>query len=355
MDDPPGRFPPLPPSGPPQFPPQPYPAPPYGAPPAGPFPLDVGRVMHLTLSLFRYRWKTFVGAALIVMLPISALLAVSDYISGTAISRWFADLQAAAQGVSVDLISTFPLQFILISWLVSVVAGIAGYVASAAIVHAAEVTFSGGQARALDSVRAALSRLSSLAGVFVFVFLAVLAIVLAAAAIGVMLILVTAGGGRIAPGPGVFLALIVFVGAFVVLVFLSTRWAFAVQSVVLDGLGVADSLRRSWRLVSGSTWRVLGYSLLFGLLIGLIAVLPATAVTLVLVPEVFSVQPTIVVDPLRSAALSFFNSLISVLIMPLPMIGLTLLYFDLRWRRGEPVPVPGGGTTAAGGGPGGIG
>ena len=42
----------------------------------GQYPLDMGRIFELTFSLFRFNWRTFVVAALLVMIPVSALLAV---------------------------------------------------------------------------------------------------------------------------------------------------------------------------------------------------------------------------------------------------------------------------------------
>ena len=42
------------------------------------------------------------------------------------------------------------------------------------------------------------------------------------------------------------------------------------------------------------------------------------------------------------------SSAISLVLAPFSSIVLTLLYFDLRWRHGERVPLPGGGETGGG-------
>ncbi|MFD1542136.1 glycerophosphoryl diester phosphodiesterase membrane domain-containing protein [Nonomuraea guangzhouensis] len=50
-----------------------------------------------------------------------------------------------------------------------------------------------------------------------------------------------------------------------------TRFALAAPAVVLEGKGPIEALRRSWNLVTGDFWRVLGILLLTSLLVGLVA------------------------------------------------------------------------------------
>jgi membrane-anchored glycerophosphoryl diester phosphodiesterase (GDPDase) len=52
--------------------------------------------------------------------------------------------------------------------------------------------------------------------------------------------------------------------------FFSTRFAFAAPAAVLEGRGPIDAMRRSWNLVTGDFWRVLGIMLLTMLLVGLV-------------------------------------------------------------------------------------
>jgi membrane-anchored glycerophosphoryl diester phosphodiesterase (GDPDase) len=139
----------------------------------------------------------------------------------------------------------------------------------------------------------------------------------------------------------VFFGLIVFVATFVGLIFVAIRFAFVVPVVMLESTGAIDALRRSWGLVSGSSWRVLGYLIVLGLVVGVIGGLLSTVINLAIVPVRPTSLTTFVVDPVRLAISSFISGLITSALMPVPAIGTALLYFDLRWRRGEPVPQPG--------------
>ena len=61
-----------------------------------------------------------------------------------------------------------------------------------------------------------------------------------------------------------------FVALIVPGLFLAARWSLVTPVVVLEKLGATDALRRSWELVRGQTWTVLGVVLLT-LLLALVA------------------------------------------------------------------------------------
>ena len=61
-------------------------------------------------------------------------------------------------------------------------------------------------------------------------------------------------------------------------------------------------------------------------------------ISLVINPVRATSFTTFEVDPIRLAISTFLSGLITSALMPIPAIGTALLYFDLRWRRGEPVP-----------------
>ena len=50
---------------------------------------------------------------------------------------------------------------------------------------------------------------------------------------------------------------------------------------------------------------------------------------------------TTTLDPVRLTLVNFGGNLISAVLMPFTAIGMMLLYMDLRFRKGEPVPQPG--------------
>jgi hypothetical protein len=297
----------------------------------------LGRILELTFSIFRYRWKTFVGIALLIMVPAWVLLSISTALLYTS-TDWYTLM--AEQFRTGEFENPLPRLWpaLLANFVISALVGIATSVAVGALTDAAATTYSGGVPSAGASVQRSLGRLLTYVGVFLVTLAISFVIVFIGVLVGLALFFATASGGRAQPGPLVFFGLIVFVATFVALVFIAIRFAFAVPVVVVESAGARDALRRSWRLVSGSSWRVLGYLLVFGLLVGLVGALVSTVINIVVSPIRPTSLTTFVVDPVRLGISTFITGLISTALMPLPAIGMALLYFDLRWRRGEPVP-----------------
>ena len=343
-DGPPG-FPPPPENRPPGFPP---PHNPYGyqpGPPA-PYPLDLGRILELTFSMFRFRWRTFVTISLAIMVPAWIVLSVSTAVFYTS-NDWYTQVANWVRGGEIgDLLLSFGGAW-LVNFVISAIVGIAGSVALGAVTYAAATTYSGGTPTPSDSIRRSLSRLPTYLGIFLVTLAVTFTILFVGVLIGLVLFFATASGGRPQPGPLVFFGLIVFVAAFVALVFIVIRFAFNIPAVMLESAGTIDALKRSWRLASGSSWRVLGYLLVLGLIVGLAGGLISTVVNLVIQPVRATGLTTFTVDPIRLAIATFVSGLIEAVLMPIPAIGTMLLYFDLRWRRGEPVPQPGSTAPAA--------
>jgi hypothetical protein len=116
---------------------------------------------------------------------------------------------------------------------------------------------------------------------------------------------------------GVLLGLIALV---VPGIYLAVRWYVATQSVVAEELGPVEALQRSGELVHGMWWRVLGISLVVGL-IGVVAggllALPVGALAAAADSGALLVLGNVIAD---SVILSF------------TALAGTLLFFDLRAR-----------------------
>src|SRR5687768_5955291 len=342
----PPSFPPPSEPGPPGFPPPPQQQPPgfppynrygYQPQPRGNYPLDLGRILELTFSIFRFRWKTFVGIALLIMVPVGIVLSLSTVLLYTG-DDWYTQLENMIR--TGELENPLPRLWpaFLANFVISVIVAIATFVATGALADAAAATYAGGPASSGASVRRSLGRLLTYIGVYLLTVAISLLIVFVGVFIGLALFFATASGGRIEPGPFVFLGLIVFVATFVALVFIAIRLALSVPIVMLESVGAMDALRRSWRLVSSSSWRVFGYLIVFALLVGVTAGLLSAVVNIVINPVRITSVTTFTLDPVRLAIATFVSGLITAALMPLPAIATALLYFDLRWRRGEPVP-----------------
>lgn len=124
---------------------------------------------------------------------------------------------------------------------------------------------------------------------------------------------------------GVLLGSFVF---FVVGLWLTIRWSFTTQAVVVDGRRGIAALQRSSELVAGSWWRV--------------AAITVLAVAALLVPAGAVYVP---LDLLAHSADSSAITLVAdvaalTLIAPAYALILTLLYFDLLARHRLPAMVP---------------
>ncbi|MDF5751376.1 glycerophosphoryl diester phosphodiesterase membrane domain-containing protein [Spongiactinospora sp. TRM90649] len=137
----------------------------------------------------------------------------------------------------------------------------------------------GGKITAGEAWRLVRSRLPALFGLVMLIGLVMIAPALALVPL-ISVVASTAGVGTTmlvtVVGGAVYLAWVLYFYA---------RFAFAAPVVVLERRGVIDSLRRSWNLVTGSFWRVLGIMILaylIVLLIGYVVNIPFTLIAFII-------------------------------------------------------------------------
>ncbi len=339
----PGRFPP---------PPDAPPGPPLGAgaPPRPLFPLSADRVLQLTFSLFRFRWRALVGAGLAIMVPTFVVVAIAQTLVGDDLIRAQQAQLDFAAGRTIGISDLLPLRLLLVNYLGVAVVGIAGYIAQGAMIHLAAATYAGRRATVGQALRATLRRTPTLLGIALMFFVTMFLLTLLGALAGAGLIVASASGGQIQPGPAVFAGLLVIVAVVALVLFIAVRWALAIQAAMLEGLPARRSLGRSWRLVSGSSWRVLGYSIFFALLVGVVGTFIGALFAAFTGSGMRVIDDRVVFEPIAYLVASMVDGLIAISLAPISVIGLTLLYFDLRFRRGEaPAPEsPAAGAPAAG-------
>ncbi len=127
-------------------------------------------------------------------------------------------------------------------------------------------------------------------------------------------------------GLGLLLAVIV-VPAFVMIVVM-VYWSLSSQAVVVEGRKPLDALKRSFRLVQGSWWRVFGITVVLLLVLlglGLVLAAPFALASRLVAPDGNTVSGT---------AFEYLSGLIiAVTVTPPLAIATTLLYYDLRVRK----------------------
>lgn len=117
------------------------------------------------------------------------------------------------------------------------------------------------------------------------------------------------------------------------LLFLWTRFAFAGPAIVLEGVGVFASLRRSWQLTRfPGFWRILGIRVLTLILASFVAQILVIPLTMILIAVMFtalSPSALVTVQVLMGAATTLISAAAAT---PITATVDTLLYVDQRMR-----------------------
>ena len=329
------------------------------------YPISLGRGLSLAFHLFRFGWRTFVAINVVAFLPVAVISGVVAYATQDAIVDWqrLVLANATTAAGSTDLISAAP-------WSAYVLIILSGFVVvpfsalgAGALIHAIAAAIAGQRLSARASFSTAIGRFWSLLALSLVLAVPGTALGLLGFVLPMLRLAPTAF--NISGGPLALLGLVLFVAVLFGAVFAVICIAFATQSLVIEHLSVADALRRSWRLLAGSMLRFVGWAFVFGLIIGLIGIaigIPVGIAALIISPPRLTDLSSL--GSFSATAVLFetlLTTILGAIIEPIVVIGLTLLYFDVRWRHGEDVPVPGrrplgdtaqtqpGGYTAGGG------
>ena len=326
------------------------PPPPPGsgpAPQAGFYPITIGRGISLAFHLFRFGWRTFVSISVLAYIPLLITSAWAEYVTFDAINAWQQSLIGDPLGPPPDprlALTGFPTTAFGVLVLVTVISGPFATIGMAALVDALAGAIRGERLSVRRSFRAAFARLPGLLGLFLILTLGGIAASVVGFIAPVLGALPSALG--IGGGPVALFGLIVFVALTFGFIFVMIRIAFAVQVLMIENVSMADALRRSWRLLSGAMLRLVGWMIVFALIVGLLG----------LVFEICGVIVAFITSPPQPSSISTIGStfgvtfgvllsvtstLAAAVFQPLVVAGTTLLYLDIRWRHGESVPAPG--------------
>ncbi|CAN5808715.1 hypothetical protein BH24CHL6_BH24CHL6_01410 [soil metagenome] len=299
-------------------------------------PLSVGQLFGLSMRMYRFGWRPLLAAAALLLVPLYAAQTLVEIVVSPLINRWVTAWEqwleeferlATEPGFETRLppLPDFPAGFweaVLISLLVGVLGAVVGGLAMAAVIFAVGRIYEGSEASARDAVGRALRRAPSLIGAQLLFFVVAMGIAILGLGLGVALL--AQGAGLLA-----FVGAVLLVSATVALVIVTVRWIFMQQAIMLEGRGAPDGLGRSWRLVGGSALRVLGYVLLVSVVVGLVGAIFVSIASLLVTGS----RPPM--DPLTIALNYLLAGAFTILATPFTTIYFTLLYFDIRWRRGE--------------------
>ncbi|HWH24906.1 MAG TPA: hypothetical protein VNW68_08455 [Candidatus Limnocylindria bacterium] len=325
---------------PPRFPPAEPPAGPAGHPI---HPLTVSRTISLAIRLVRFGWRTIFAIVLLFFVPLYVIVgAVQAAIMPMAfefaaeMQAWMVDYQRQLAGG--ELPAFLPplgtlIDFLLLNLAISMATALIGWYGQAAVVHAIGQVYLERRPTIGGSIGQVVRRLVPLTAAWLLIGAVMLGVLLAGVIAGAAMIATSDGGA------GAFLGLLVVVSIVAVLIFLTVRWLLVPQTLMLEESSGVGALGRSWRLVAGSSWRVLGYLLLLMIMVGLIVAALGAVVGLVfglgtaMTPgNGLPLPPS---DPAFVFSQTLLSGLLAAVFEPFLLAAFVLLYHDLRWRRGE--------------------
>ena len=269
-------------------------------------PLGIGDIVDRVFGMYRAQPLLFLVVSAIPYLVLAIGVAVLGVGFVGALAARLGGSTVVADRLDPELIAA-GLIFVLVFFAIAIVVF---SIQSAALVHAASERYHGRETTIRESLRVGLRASPRLivAGILAFLGLLIVptAVIVAAALTQQALVLV----------PATFAALLLFF-------FLITSWMLVPVVATVEGAGPVRSLIRSWRLTSGSRWRVLG-------LLSLLVVLQVV----IGIVFAFVFLASFIADPLARTVLQQAANLVAnVVWAPVQWGTFTVLYYDTRVRR----------------------
>lgn len=294
-------------------------------------PLGFGEVLDGAFSLYRRNFGSFVATALF---PSLALL-VAGVLYALAMARAIqqegsvAGASTAVTGPLLGLVGVGVL-VMLLSW--------------AALARQAAQAFTGAPIGTGEGLRAGLHAMLPLLGASFLAIVATLVGVAAAGLVGAILMMIGAAIGTVV---GVIFTVVMFLGILLAYATGGALFAGAIPPIVVEGRGPLSALTRSFDLLRGAYWRVVG---LIAVSI-IIAYLPVAGVTFLTGTSSMMFNPATTDMPGAGAlvAQQVLGWVATVLTTPFVVSAIVLNYFDRRVRtEGLDVQVMADGLALAG-------
>ena len=285
-------------------------------------PLGVGDVLDRTFTVYRSKPLIFIGiSAIWYLLLFLVFIVLGAIIFAGSLSSFARQTTSPSPefvaGAIVGIIGF---------GIVAVVVAIFLFSAqSAGIVHAAARRYLAREVTIGESFRAGLSAAGRLFFAGLLVFLAIAALWLLVFVIGGIAAAVAREpvAGVLVIGLGVIVAI---AGTF----YLAASWLVAPVIVVVEKLGPIAALGRSWRLSSGSRWRIIGIQALLGIL-NLVLSLLISGIFGGLAAAGQTEQPG--QFGVSTVVQTLVNLASTIIWAPVEWIAFTILYYDLRVRK----------------------
>ena len=246
-------------------------------------PLGVSDIVDETFQMYRRNFLLFISITAVLVVP----LAVIHILQQLAVQR-----QATTDGIVG--VSFMSLVVILLRYL-------ADLAVLTAVIHAASELRMGRKTSVSEAYFGGMERYAAVIRVSLLLFVAIL------------LICITVIGIPVA-------------------IYLGVAWALAIYVAVIEHEGAFASLKRSRELVKGNWWRVLGVTVLIGLIVILVQFIFAIPSALLSLPvEFFSNSTNSSAGAITISTI--LDTIGTIITGPIIYIACLLLYYDLRARK----------------------
>lgn len=265
--------------------------------PFGLQPMGVGEILDAAIKLYRSQWKRLMAIVAIALVPITFLQVFLTREIGAPLTD---PTTTPAELESTVLVSVILAAIQLLIVQPFLVAAVAKASADVYLGHTVVVG---------PTFRFAVSKIHSILWISILQVLAVLVPMI------VLVLLAVLVSDELA----IVILFLLVIPAIVVFF----RFIFGSTVLVVEGRKGTRSLRRSWRLVKGSFWKVFGTFLL-------------AAVLSSIVESILSIPGAIAYAAIGSAGWPFYAiglSLAAIVTTPFTTLITVLLYFDLRIRK----------------------
>ena len=309
--------------------------PPYGRPTAPkpglvPLrPLTVGEILDGAFSSIRWNPKTVLGSSAIVAAAVGVVTAVvtqvlqHDVFTNVVYPSNGVTLTSAQLGKYLGLIfATLGVTLVLAFVARTILIGILTVAIGQGVLGRKETLHGAWQATRPGLWRLVGTILLKYLLLFGGLILAIAVLVGVGAAVGV--------GAHAAP-LGILIGVLGGVAAIIFFAIVAVRWSLAIPITMLERTRPLKSLGRSWRLVKGSWWRILGISLLTAIIVGIAGEIIQVPFRVVAGGSLLSTQHS---ESMIATIVIAIGGIIAQTVTSPMTAGVTvLLYADMRMRR----------------------
>ena len=276
-------------------------------------------ILKETFSIYKSNFLRLIATVAIVQVPIAILAVVANLL----------------MPIYGELGTEAPSPFMLLFWIPIYFAMFAASIwMGGAVIHAVSEQYFNQPVNISRAYSFAWQRMGDMFWAVILAYLAIFGIFLAAILISVILSVAVGGtyGWLIAFAIAVTLIFIVAPAA----IYLGINWAFILPTALLEDCGPTAALSHSTALVKQNWWRVLGIMLLLLTIVSIIAMIfyiPAMigtttwAISGAMTGAETELPTGIMVWAIIGGAIG------GIISAPIGIIGITLLYFDLRVRK----------------------